>query len=442
MAHYVALHGARFRCSHDHNWVPIHALEKYLLDLPLRMNMKRAEDGSRVMYHSCMDYLCRPLEMEDCCVYNFYSNTKIMSIREIEKQDIEAFPLTTDHPLSYCQSVVYRQTKAVPSFAWNWLPPTHGFNSSIFEPFDPQTTDYKAKEFYSQRFLMLFCPFRTLQDLQKNNSYLCKLQELMQNGDISDEFQMIADNILNIHNSLNSTMVPNWLTEGTEMPDESLEGPIECCDDKDDMQKMLDDIANTLAPTAETDQLHEESTEIFPSIANKDKNNLNNPPTDPVTFSAVNDVFDLSITSSDGNLCVNIAPSERFTSKISHLNALVMQRFLTPKITVSRAPGENLIQQDLWKAEATGTWESIVAWGRENNLDAEQQTAFEILAATFVLNFLEESTEDVSLSQALKDQYQALKKLARCKDGQKEPLCMFITGRAGAGKCKSTSGYR
>ncbi len=88
-----------------------------------------------------------------------------------------------------------------------------------------------------------------------------------------------------------------------------------------------------------------------------------------------------------------------------------------------------------WKINANGTWKSIVAWGKVANLDAEQQTAFEILASTFVLSFFSEAEADCAPSDELKKEEEALKKLARVKKN-KGPMVMFVTGPAGAGKCK------
>ena len=40
---------------------------------------------------------------------------------------------------------------------------------------------------------------------------------------------------------------------------------------------------------------------------------------------------------------------------------------------------------------ANGTWQSIAAWAMFAQLDIEQQTAFEILVATYVLTFYEDA---------------------------------------------------
>ncbi len=400
------------------------------------MSMKRNHEGNRVPYHRCMDYLFRPKEMDAVSVYDYFRECSIKRKKEIESLGLESFSLLEEHPLCHAMQVVYREIDAVPCFAWNWLPTTKGFQSSILDPADSTAVDFQSKELYAQRFLMLFIPFRRLEDLMENNSYLSKLQSLYHNGEIGEFTTNIADKILNIRNSLDSTMVPNWLTEGTEMPDFDSEDCTELPKTSDDLQKMLEQIGNMLAPMSDVQQLQEEPIEINPKNFQDPKKLQKEEMEDPVAFSEMNDVFDLTLESQQGSVGIQMMPKTRFATKISTLNALVMTRFLTPKENVQRPPGDKCQMGDDWHVEANGTWESIVSWGRINNLDAEQQTAFEILAATYVLSFYEEANVDEAFSRQLKDQQKALRAFARKNQSQTGPLRMFITGPAGAGKCK------
>ena len=90
--------------------------------------------------------------------------------------------------------------------------------------------------------------------------------------------------------------------------------------------------------------------------------------------------------------------------------------------------------------DANGTWQSISKWGENEGLDGEQQTAFEILAAMYVLSFCDEAKVDITISEnyeGLVEKKMGLCKLARQNMNNEQPLCMFITGPARAGKCKS-----
>ena len=89
--------------------------------------------------------------------------------------------------------------------------------------------------------------------------------------------------------------------------------------------------------------------------------------------------------------------------------------------------------------EATGSCESIESWGLKANFDQQQLTAFEIIAATYVLNFYDGAVPSGDLNYNNTDyQYQRkrLCKLARRDENSQQPLRMFVTGGGGAGKCK------
>jgi hypothetical protein len=127
-------------------------------------------------------------------------------------------------------------------------------------------------------------------------------------------------------------------------------------------------------------------------------------------------------------------PANRFLSKISKLNTLGLQT----TITRSQANEDsNAVETEI--INANGTWQSISKWGEKNRLDTGQQTAFEILAATYVLSFYDEATSEGTRAEtydAFLERQNGLCQLARRKPGNEDPLCMFLTGPAGAGKCK------
>jgi hypothetical protein len=118
-------------------------------------------------------------------------------------------------------------------------------------------------------------------------------------------------------------------------------------------------------------------------------------------------------------------PVNRFLSKIS-------------KLTRSQANEDpNAMETEI--INANGTWQPISKWGENNRLDTGQQTAFEILAATQVLSFHDKATAEGTRAEtydAFLERQNGVCQLARQKPGNEDPLCMFLTGLAGAGKCK------
>jgi hypothetical protein len=88
--------------------------------------------------------------------------------------------------------------------------------------------------------------------------------------------------------------------------------------------------------------------------------------------------------------------------------------------------------------DACGSWQSIVKWGQIKQMDAEQQVAFEILVATYVLTFYDEAHDTLAAGtedDTIKNRKRLLE-LARKDPESRKPLRMFVTGPAGAGKCK------
>jgi len=91
---------------------------------------------------------------------------------------------------------------------------------------------------------------------------------------------------------------------------------------------------------------------------------------------------------------------------------------------------------------ANGTANSIILWGKRDKLDKEQQIAFEIITATYVLTFVNNAIGDhrdfdLTLIPNLKT---LARKFRKDETGEvveyNKPLCLFVTGPAGSGKCK------
>ena len=141
------------------------------------------------------------------------------------------------------------------------------------------------------------------------------------------------------------------------------------------------------------------------------------------------------ISYSEPNVSKPVRPislKKRFQTTTAELNSLAMTRLF------DMDPDNNA-----QKVNANGTWDSIVAFGKISGLDNEQQTAYEILAATYVLTFCDEAQDNLTGHGRIEEfekQKEELLKLARRSNrqpaGADEPLRMFVTGPAGAGKCK------
>ena len=89
-----------------------------------------------------------------------------------------------------------------------------------------------------------------------------------------------------------------------------------------------------------------------------------------------------------GEILSNGQCSGHFETTTLELNILAMQQLL--RLHETNQSPEN-VAPDKKAVNANGTWQSIAAWAMFAQLDIEQQTAFEILVATYVLTFYEDA---------------------------------------------------
>ena len=258
-----------------------------------------------------------------------------------------------------------------------------------------------------------------------NGSYAQKFQDAFLDGLFSDEDLAIADNIQNIYNTLNSEFPDDPLIATTELveADEIIpEHPTE-----NNFEELLASIGELFGSQANSENLKSESEEFNPSLSGSEKLR------ETITNSSIRTEVVLEDVISDPEEQEKKRQQKtktsygRFQANVSTLNSLVMKRIYTEEGNT----GGNGV-------DATGTWESIEAWAVSAKLDLEQHTAFEILAATYVLTFFEEAKPDGLGDAEYCEQLKYLRMIARRKTDSKKPLRMFVTGPAGAGKSMKT----
>ena len=440
MAHYLALNGSRFRYSHANTYFPVYGLENYIHGNKTIMQYKQI-GSTKLPVHRCMNYIYRPKHMEKMSTYEFFS--KVFEIRLSKRQKKEKNPgmrYSYEHPGHKVFAPRYydKDKERIPYFSWTYLPTTCDFQTSLHSPVNTEDIDFTKKEEYCKRFLFLFVPFRKKEDLLKDGSYTRRFQEV--SSKINPDMIEIAENIQTIHNSLSSPMVVNIITSTTTMedPEDSKNEQGEAGVDIDDILLRIGTaLASTTIPT-----LTEEPVEICPVKKGKVKIS----PGEFDTFGELTEAFDIK-GEGHGNTDENKKGpcyGEKFSVNTSRLNRLVLQTFLSRKEMDAKQgiPMESTTDnrttglREQWIVDATGTWQSIIAWGKVNGLDEDQQTAFEILVATFVLSFHEGRITDEADNEDLANQFNCLCKLTRKETNDLNPLRLFITGPAGAGKCK------
>jgi hypothetical protein len=116
----------------------------------------------------------------------------------------------TEHQLFHrMEAVVYQTTAAVPT-SWNWIYSTGCFLTLILNTIDKDAPDHYKKEDYAFRFLILFVPFRSREDLETDKFYYQgALRRAHREGRISEEMIQITQKIQTLPNSLASNVVQN-----------------------------------------------------------------------------------------------------------------------------------------------------------------------------------------------------------------------------------------
>ena len=419
MAHYVALKGTRFHRSHKPSFIPVQGFESTLQDKPMIMNFKHIE-GEYKAYHKSMDYIHRPVEFEDMCSYILYEIIEIVEKRFVNS-DQEFFHLHEKHPLHKSKVAIYREVPAVPVFGWSWLPSTKDLGS-LFDWVPTSHHTWDKRERYCLRFLLLFHPFRSMDDLksiQQNQqpvlSHQNKFREALPM--IDPALIKVANNIQNITNSMNSKMPDNLLLDSTELETE-IEEEMERQEAEEDtiLSRNLDAYLARPSPPSENVV---EPTSFKPAVASYP----NTPLGDVYETDAFKDISDNLPQQPD-----RIPPDERrptrFVASTRALNSLLM--------TTHDA---RLNNQGTFRAD--GSAESIISFGKTRGLDSNQQLAFQIIVATYVLTFYDEASPandnlDLNLFES---EIIRLRELAKpLNPTSTSRLRMLVTGPAGAGK--------
>ena len=438
MAHYMAMQGSRFSYSHDTCHFPIYGIDHLLRHQDMVMSFREVK-GTLIPFHKAMHYSYRPPEMEGMCSYEFFQTVEIVSRTQASKITDEPFEMQDEHPCQAIMVAVYRKRECVPVFPWRWLGSTAGFSTPMNESTQEGDVDYPGKEEYAYKFMLLFLPFRTDADLRVNESYLRRWQLAYNQNEFKDEMIEVADNIQTIFNSLAST---NPGESGKLSPETNL-------DELDDGENVNDDITEEVeiedimaniggffAGTEESNNLTEEATQIDPTYAGQFfKSQIVRDGRDAhIALNSVIPDMATDVVAVQQNALVGY--KERWTTAVSQLNSLAM---ITRIVDSNQGEGNRINGNEVSEhnyVNANGTCQSIVLWGQNARLDPEQQCAFEILTATYVLTFYEEAHIDVIEDTDFPQRLENLKLFARRKP-ESGPLIMFVTGPAGAGKCKS-----
>ena len=279
------------------------------------------------------------------------------------------------------------------------------------------------EEDYCRRFLLLFYNYRSEEDLKLSGSYKRRLLPCHENNELQ-EYLHVAQNIQNIRNSLDSGTINDCVPPENEFQDETLP------DADDDEDEELHDLVAAFFHSTTTEKEGKKHTEpvefVFPEPSLKNDNARQGLAEEPSSVFQFRPEKEAKSNNNPGHF-------HRYRANVYGLNSLVQEQFI-----MRNAQGKTSVKP-------IGTVESIITFGITKGLDLDQQTAFEILAADIVLSFVSESVNTLppdrrerEIPHLLQEQ-KMLQDLAQISLREGKPLRMFLTGPAGAGKCKLVS---
>jgi hypothetical protein len=434
MAHYLANYNSRFRYSQEQQNLPIQMLSDRLLGRPVQMRITKSKNTTQA-FCSAMNYLLRPSSMESMCPYTFCEQTMNVDIRRARSAGQTIHLYQPQHPFVAKDGVIRITQYRIPVFPYSWLGDTKQLRQNLLDPRNHGKPEGSREE-SARKFMLLFAHYREDTDIQKNGSYIDKLRQLESDGK-TQQIEHIANNIQAIRNSLDAGRVEDF-TRPLQAAEEVME--------KEDDLEEDDDISarNTIAEflltssSNKTEMKHEATSFIrkIPAIWNP------NHVRDQSIFSTDNVIEYASDDAISGQAAPTPDVSTRYVTSTDCINTLI----LTESALQNNGrdyEGFPIPSQDQNRAKtrpnANGTFESIVLWGHANMLDDPQQVAFEIMVSTYILSFIDEASNDLSIeaSSLFEDNVSQLRLMARETTRNGAPLRCFVTGPAGAGKCKS-----
>ena len=427
MAHYIALNKSRYKFSHERNYLPIKNLSKYLRGEPCFMHLSVDSDNKRTAFCSAMNYVYRPIEFEKKCAYWFWSWLEVMTITEANRRKVpkkEQYAFIGDHPQKTKKVAVKRTKRFIPKIDWNFFGDAKKLSEPMTKP--PRHNRYSTVPEYDEehcrKFMVAFMPFRKESDIKTMDSYKRMFIREHSKGTFS-EFIHVSQNIQNIRNSFDAKTMNN------DLPAEEVDPETASFEDTNKSEEFWNRIAGVFGDDLLGTQMTDEPNVFDFSQPKISKHMM----VDSGVETIKEDVFVKNGAQKKKKKRYEIH-KKRYISNVSGPSGL--NTIVKNAINISTTDGEEEI------VETTGTVESIMAFGYNRNLDLDQQIAFEILTSTVVLSFVEDairrseedsSTEDVT---ALEKCATELRDMSQAKIRENEPLRMFLTGPAGAGKCK------
>jgi PIF1-like helicase len=462
MGAYLLRNKSRFIFSHDIIWCPL--IDLKLLtdgeDITVRISFYKQSPFFQCI---AMHYLCRPQSLENLNPFEFYSEYEVVQYSKTAIAVRNGSRLirtpyfrhpSYDETQKVCdQVVVKRYNKVLLQIFQYTFSDAANFERNILTDELPVSDEVER---YSHMVLLLFCPYRSANDLKLNGSYnerlrhlvnshqLCKMHcdvlQNIQNCKSNDfRFTITNDDLARATEPFHTPISGNELSENNEMLElAEVTSDYDPMDDFDiadlllttDTEGLLDDfdMANTEDLDFNMDLIRRKSGvrcgyECLPILSGQEAENE--------LYLQQNNFIQMS---RQPNESIRTQPAEL---QIVTMN--VQKMFVTMDINDDYRLNLNEIigsNENVTVVPANGKAESIIDWAIKCKLDERQKQAFEIITGYYILSYIYSITDFQNYhynSDYVKRERDKLELLVGKKIRNAQLVC-FLHGPGGSGK--------
>ena len=221
MASYLLRNKSRFHFSHDFAYVN---LTHFDTDDIQNYVMNSDNDGVPFMHSYVSDYIHRPEQLEDVCLYDFFSLYTVRKTKGNERNTSTKLAWRESHPtrnhLSVCKKKI---SFKIPIIHFMHFLDTKLFGGHSIDSSDLASCDDShlyAMELYAKKVCLTFIPFRTVTQLKTNGKFLSTLRKfLLRPPDSFQDFHAsVLKNMQDCKNSMNAGRPQDSLERVTKKP--------------------------------------------------------------------------------------------------------------------------------------------------------------------------------------------------------------------------------
>ena len=453
-AHLVRNNGSRFRYSHEFAHVPLReTIDVLMTDLTkdkMNMTVLSHSDGC-FLNNNALHYLYRPKELESVPMKVFFEQYEIKKTG-FKNDEEDSFDLDNrKHPGYGKQFIKRRKVPVLAQFSHWTFPDTASFGASIWN-FTADNVN-NSVENYCRAALVLFHPFRSVEDLMVDGSFFKKFTRLYKKKPLPDGMKKTLSNVQMFYNSVRMPGVedpPCELAKKYEFEDSSCS-----CQEKGDDEEADDlffdgFLGNLNAGEADFPKSEDHKEMSLTNLRKGGYRNCGfvNLSTPDLKRPSPSDVEECSAPDEPRRpfICAEGQDARRGQKRDRDTEERKRDRTTTERLMelVYTNNRRVVVGEDEHESQvvANGSVKSIIKWSEQEhlNMDEEQRLAFQIVTSAYVLTYYDEAYTDTTTStknrpklrRDFESEKKKLRRMSRMKN--KTNLRMFLDGAGGSGK--------